>query len=111
MNYFLQQEIKSFSSEVKFIDIPHQAGSQEVFVRFANSKAAESFCGSDFRGKSSVITGKEEASYWEKIESCKDEKLKKEKRSSKQRGRDKLLKKAEQMGKHIHFDGQECDVE
>lgn len=85
-------------------------GSQEIFVRFASGKGAESFCESDFKGKLSILTGEEEGKYWEKIESCKDEKMKKEKRNNKQRGRDKLLKKAEQLGKHIHFDDEECDL-
>lgn len=99
-----QAEIKTFSSEIKFIDIPHPAGSQEVYVRFSDNKNAQTFCASNFnKGKLSVLEGNEEKSYWEKIENARESK---QKRSTvKQRGRDKLLKKAEkQVATHVRFD-------
>lgn len=53
-----------------------------------------------------LLEGDEEKQYWEKIERNKNVKHTKEKK--KQRGRTKLLKKADrELGKHIRFDDPE----
>ncbi|KAF2904007.1 hypothetical protein ILUMI_02178 [Ignelater luminosus] len=108
-NKKLKAEIKTFSSEIKYIDIPHPVGSQEIYVRFSDNKNAQTFCGSNFnKGRLCVLDGNEEKSYWEKIE---DARQSKQKRSAvKQRGRDKLLKKAEkQAATHVRFDNNDSE--
>lgn len=51
-----------------------------------------------------IVKGDEEHAYWEKISADRQDKVENKVRT-KQRGRDKLLKKAEkELGKHIKFD-------
>lgn len=85
------------------MDIPLPSGSDEVFIRFATSEAASEFCEKDFDGEKTILKGDEEKTYWEKIEN--DRTVKFKKLAKKQRGRDKLLKKAEkEAAKHLRFD-------
>ncbi|KAB0792205.1 hypothetical protein PPYR_14164 [Photinus pyralis] len=100
----LKEELKTNHSNVRYIDIPHAYGSLELYLRFDDSKNAREFCTSGFKdSKCDVLEGEEEQNYWQKIEESRSAKLKNDNR--KQRGRDKLLKKAEkQSAKHIRFE-------
>lgn len=99
----LKTEIKSASPEVQYVDVPLPAGSEEVFIRFNANEAAKTFCNKESYGEKVVIEGEEEKNYWEKIEN--DRIVKFKKLSKKQRGREKLLKKAEkESAKHLRFD-------
>lgn len=72
-------------------------------MRFATNESALKFLQSPFEAESTLLQGEEEKTYWDKINDNKNTKHAKEKR--KQRGRDKLLKRAErELGKHIRFD-------
>lgn len=85
------------------MDIPLPAGSEEIFVRFSNNKDAKDFCSKGSVGEKTVLEGDEEQTYWEKIQADRDSKF--SKNVKKQRGRDKLLKKAEkERAKHIKFE-------
>ncbi|XP_066148052.1 la-related protein 7 [Euwallacea fornicatus] len=99
----LKNELKAISSEVKYVDIPLPSGSEEVYVRFGTSEAANDFCKHDFEGEKTLLSGEDEKKYWEKIEA--DREVKFEKSRKKVRGRYKLLKRAEkELNKHIRFD-------
>nr|XP_023015015.1 la-related protein 7 [Leptinotarsa decemlineata] len=99
----LKNEIKAFSSEVKYVDVPLPAGSEEVFVRFSNSDSAREFTDQDFPGEKVVLHNDEEKVYWEKIQN--DRNVKFAKSTKKLRGRNKLLKKAEKnRAQHIKFE-------
>lgn len=100
----LKEELKMNYSNVQYIDIPHSYGSLELYLRFNDNKNAQEFCTSGFKdSKCGLLEGEEEQDYWQKIEESRSAKLKNDNR--KQRGRDKLLKRAEkQSGKHIRFD-------
>ncbi|KAL1516922.1 hypothetical protein ABEB36_000753 [Hypothenemus hampei] len=102
----LRNEIKALTSEVKYVDIPLPFGSEEVFVRLNNSQAAIDFCTLNLNGDKIILNGDEERNYWDKIEN--DRMVKFNKEAKKQRGRDKLLKKAEKLAtKHLRFDENE----
>lgn len=79
------------------MDVPN-VGSSEIFVRCSTKESALNFTNLEIAGKKEVLKGEEEAAYWKKINEDRDKKMKKVKK--KQRGRDKLLKKA----KHTKFD-------
>ncbi|ERL88996.1 la-related protein 7 [Dendroctonus ponderosae] len=99
----LKNDIKCVAPDVNYVDIPLPCGSEEVFIRFATSEAASEFCEKDFDGEKTILEGDEEKAYWEKIEN--DRTVKFKKLAKKQRGRDKLLKKAEkEAAKHLRFD-------
>ncbi|CAG9824166.1 unnamed protein product [Phaedon cochleariae] len=99
----LKNDIKSFSAEVKFVDIPLPSDSNEVFVRFSTHESAREFCSKEFMGEKSILEGEEESLYWEKVQN--DRSVKFAKNVKKQRGRDKLLKKAEkERANHIKFE-------
>ncbi|EFA00619.1 la-related protein 7 [Tribolium castaneum] len=93
----LKNEIKTSSADILYVDIPNP-GSENIYVRFNTTEGAKNFCSQESFGKKEVLTGQEESSYWEKIKTDREDKLNKAKK--KQRGRDKLLKKA----KHTKFD-------
>lgn len=80
-----------------FVDIPNP-GSDKVYVRFNSNENALNFCNQEHFGKKMLLAGEEEIAYWEKLQNDRETKFNKAKK--KQRGRDKLLKKA----KHIKFD-------
>ncbi|XP_043604311.1 la-related protein 7 [Bombus pyrosoma] len=98
----LKMELKNNSS-VKYIDI--EDGSCFAYVRCDTSEAAQAFIQkSDEERNMRILEGEEEKVYWDKILHDREEKLSK-KVKIKQRGRNKLLKKAEkELGKHIKFD-------
>ncbi|KAK4872785.1 hypothetical protein RN001_014814 [Aquatica leii] len=100
----LKDELKTNFPDVQYIDIPHTYGSQEIYIRFKDSTSADSFCTKNFKGNvCTVLEGDEENKYWQRIEESRNAKLRHANR--KQRGRDKLLKKAEkQSAQHIRFD-------
>lgn len=98
----LKMELKNNSS-VKYIDV--EDGSCFAYVRCDTSEAAQAFIQkSDEERNMRILEGEEEKTYWDKISHDREEKLSK-KVKIKQRGRNKLLKKAEkELGKHIKFD-------
>jgi hypothetical protein len=79
---------------------------QEVKIFMLDSKTTivlQIFCGQEFAGKKVVLTGDEEKAYLDKI--LKDRTIKCQKVHKKQRGRDKLLKKANKLiANHKRFD-------
>lgn len=86
---------------MEYIDI--QPGDQNGYFRFIDNESAKKFCESTFNGSKEILEGDSEKNYWEKIMEYRENKFKKE--GKKQRGRDKLLRKAEkELGKHIKFD-------
>lgn len=88
---------------VQYIDV--KEGVNCAYIRCNNIETAGNFFKkySDER-MLNILQGDEEKQYWEKMTHDRDEKLGKRVRG-KQRGRDKLLKKAEkELGKHIRFD-------
>ncbi|XP_060520486.1 la-related protein 7 [Cylas formicarius] len=98
----LKTEIKTLAPDLKYIDIP-KPGCQDWYVRFGDSEAAKEFCTKEFGEEKVVLTDQEEASYWEKIQG--DRTIKLEKQNKKQRGRDKLMRRAERESlKHIRFE-------
>lgn len=102
----MQNDLKAFSTEVKYVDIPLPCGSEEVFVRFSSSENASEFSKSEYAGEKTVLTGEEEEGYWEKIAT--DRQVKFQKANKKLRGREKLLKKAEkESAKHLRFEENE----
>ncbi|XP_043249301.1 la-related protein 7 [Colletes gigas] len=88
---------------IKYVDV--KEGSFLVYVRFDTSDAAQTFTQKSSEGQHpTILDGEEEKLYWNKITYDREEKLGK-KVKTKQRGRTKLLKKAEkELGKHIKFD-------
>lgn len=99
---FPQNEIKVLSPEIKYVDIPLPAGSEEVFVRFSNADSAKLFFEQDSIGVKMILDGDNEKKYWDKIQN--DRTVKISKTVKKQRGRDKLLKKAEKLRvQHLRF--------
>ncbi|XP_076278198.1 la related protein 7 [Lasioglossum baleicum] len=97
-----KMELKS-NNLVKYIDVSE--GSFIAFVRCDTTEGAQTFAQkSDEERHMTILEGKEERDYWDKISHDREEKLGKKIRP-KQRGRTKLLKKAEkELGKHIKFD-------
>ncbi|XP_046740182.1 la-related protein 7 [Diprion similis] len=88
---------------IKYIDVAE--GASEAFLRLDTNEAANALVLQSNEERSmSILQDKEETDYWVKMSKDRDEKLGKKIRV-KQRGRDKLLKKAEkELGKHIKFD-------
>ncbi|XP_054001194.1 la-related protein 7 [Hylaeus anthracinus] len=88
---------------VKYVDV--KEGSFLAYVRFETADAAQMFVQkSNEENHMTILDGEEEKLYWDKISCDREEKLSKTIKT-KQRGRNKLLKKAEkELGKHIKFD-------
>lgn len=100
----LKSEFKN-DTNVKYIDIHDESniihlrcdtaeGTNKIYEKYSEEKTM------------TILTGNEEQAYWDKMTRDRAEKFNKENRKkNKQRGRDKLLKKAEkELGKHIRFD-------
>lgn len=98
----LKMELKNNNS-IKYIDV--EDGSCLIYVRCETAEAAQTFTQKfDEEKHITILEGDEEKMYWDKILHDREEKLSK-KVKIKQRGRNKLLKKAEkELGKHIKFD-------
>ncbi|XP_047368970.1 la-related protein 7 [Vespa velutina] len=98
----LKAELKG-NNNIKYIDVSESAN--EVYVRCDTSESAQFFIQKSNKEKNMIILKDEdERIYWNKILQDREEKLSKKVRV-KQRGRSKLLKKAEkELGKHIKFD-------
>lgn len=98
----LKMELKTNSS-VKYIDV--EDGSCHAYIRCDTSENAQAFTQkSNEERHMTILEGEEEKMYWNKILHDREEKINK-KVKVKQRGRNKLLKKAEkELGKHIKFD-------
>ncbi|XP_014616882.1 PREDICTED: la-related protein 7 [Polistes canadensis] len=98
----LKAELKGNNS-IKYIDVSE--GASEVYVRCDTPESAQSFVQkSNKENNMVVLKDDDERIYWDKILQDREEKLGKKVRV-KQRGRSKLLKKAEkELGKHIIFD-------
>lgn len=83
--------------------VDSQIGSNTIFIRFSDEESAKNFLNSKYDGECSLLQGDEEKEYWDKIQ--KDRESKMNKNQQKQRGRDKLLKRAEKhLVKHVKFD-------
>ncbi|XP_044013543.1 la-related protein 7-like [Aphidius gifuensis] len=104
-------DAKSLKSEfrndtnVKYIDI--HDGTNIIYVRCDTPEGTNKFVEKYSDEKTvTVLTGDEEKLYWDKMNKDRAQKFeKKNRKENKQRGRDKLLKKAEkELGKHIRFD-------
>ncbi|XP_058788956.1 la-related protein 7 [Phymastichus coffea] len=91
------------NNHVKYIDV--KEGSNKAFIRCDSSQSAREISEKTTNERQFIVlTGEEDKSYWDKITRDREEKIGKKVRV-KQRGRDKLLKKAEkELGKHIKFD-------
>ncbi|XP_017769733.1 PREDICTED: la-related protein 7 [Nicrophorus vespilloides] len=99
-----KNDLKSGCSDIQFVDIPTTLNNDTAYLRFLTNENAKQFCSSFSTGETSLLEGDEEKIYWEKILSSRESKFKKD-TAKKQRGRDKLLKKAEkELGKHIRFE-------
>ncbi|XP_012286644.1 la-related protein 7 [Orussus abietinus] len=100
---------KSFKAElrnsgnIKYIDVPE--GATAAFIRCDSAESALALAQKSAKARSAtILQGEEETNYWDKILKDRAEKLGKKIRP-KQRGREKVLKKAEkELGKHIKFD-------
>ncbi|KAJ8974616.1 hypothetical protein NQ317_019361 [Molorchus minor] len=102
----LKNDISTISPDVKYVDIPLTAGGEEVYVRFSNCECAKDFCSQEFIGERTILKNEEEKDYWDKIQMSRVVKFTKS--AKKQRGRDKLLKKAEkERAKHLRFEENE----
>lgn len=98
----LKSEIKSLYHDVQYVDIPQITSGNEIFLRFSNSESASNFCKSEFNGEKNVLKGTEEECYLKKIEEDRNKKFCKERK--KERGKDKLLRKAQnEFAKHKKF--------
>lgn len=97
-----KMELKG-NSAIKYIDV--EEGSFHAYIRCDTPEAAQALVQkSDDERQMTILQDKEERMYWDKISQDRADKLGKKVRV-KQRGRDKLLKKAEkELGKHIKFD-------
>lgn len=101
----LKTDLRSQTTGIKYVDLPHEVGNTEIYVRFSESEQATSFLSSGLShfGEGCMLDGDDEQVYWSKIKEDRQYKLKKG--QTKGRGREKLLKKAErELGKHIRFD-------
>ncbi|XP_011159639.2 la-related protein 7 [Solenopsis invicta] len=97
-----KMELKDNNS-VKYIDVT--ADSCEAYVRCDTAETAQAFIQKSYEGRRlTILEGDEEKLYWDKMAKDRMEKLSKKGRV-KQRGRNKLLKRAEkELGKCIKFD-------
>ncbi|KAK9507729.1 hypothetical protein O3M35_007517 [Rhynocoris fuscipes] len=101
-------ELKSKCENIKYIDV--KEGSFMAFVRLSNPEIASEFCEKSIGDSMEILKGAEELNYWDKVEKERQLKLSKPAAKVKQRGREKILKKAEKvLGKHITF-GDEAET-
>lgn len=101
----LQADLKNCAEGVQYVDLSKNP-SEPVYLRFTDNEGAKQFVSGAFKGEKSLLEGAQEKEYWDKIKS--DMELKTSKDKKKQRGRTKLLKRAErELGKHIRFDDSE----
>ncbi|XP_021942889.1 la-related protein 7 isoform X3 [Zootermopsis nevadensis] len=88
--------------EVEYVDVI--MGSNEAFLRCSTPTAAEMLVSNAPWQQVAILKGEDEAQYWNKMFRDREQKLSSNIRV-KQRGRDKILKRAEkELGKHIRFD-------
>ncbi|KAF7271039.1 hypothetical protein GWI33_016005 [Rhynchophorus ferrugineus] len=99
----LKSEVRLLSPDIKYVDIPYSPENDEVYLRFGCCNSAKDFCTKDFMGQKVILAAEEEELYWAKINNDRSSKF--QKLSKKQRGRDKILKKADKESvKHLRFD-------
>lgn len=91
------------NNSVKYIDVTHS--SCEAYIRCDTAEAAQLFVQKSYEGRIlTILKDDDEKLYWDKIARDREEQLNR-KGKVKQRGRDKLLKRAEKkLGKCIKFD-------
>lgn len=88
--------------EIKYVDATE--GSMDVYVRTSSPDIAQQVLATKHWPNMELLQGEEEESYWKKIVENKEKKFIKNCKSN-QRGRDKLLKRAEKLhGKYVGFD-------
>lgn len=89
--------------EVKHIDATE--GCLEAFVRFENPEGAKKFTECALAAQMSVLEGEAHQLYFEKAAFNRSAKFIRAAAKPRKRGRDRLLRKAEQeLGKHIRFE-------
>lgn len=101
----LKSAANSDATDIQYIDV--KEGDNYVYIRCDTASAAVKLLEKYYEDKTSIIlTGDEEKNYWNKMYKDREHKLMMGKKNRvKQRGRNKLLKKAEkELGKHIRFD-------
>ncbi|XP_014262400.1 la-related protein 7 [Cimex lectularius] len=95
-----KDEINVVSSAVKYVDV--KEGAMTVYVRLKTEEDTRKFCEDAPWQEVEILKGEEELEYWKRIQKDREEKLNKPK--VKQRGKEKLFKKAEKvLGHHITF--------
>lgn len=88
--------------DVEYVDVV--MGSSEAFLRCSTPAAAQQLVSSTPWQQVEILKGDAESQYWNKMISDREQKFANNIRS-KQRGRDKILRRAErELGKHIRFD-------
>lgn len=102
-------DVKSFKNEVKshegveYVDV--NDGAFMAFVRCRDSGISKQLNSKKLGTSSTILSGEEEKNYWEKILKDRHEKMTNKSLRANQKGRTKLLKKAEKaLGKRIRFD-------
>ncbi|KAG1695310.1 Suppressor of SWI4 1 [Nymphon striatum] len=106
-------DVKIFKNEVKkvvdvaFIEI---AANPTIYIRCHDEESAKKLMeqkdGIPEAKDVYILQGDEEKCYWKKIEADREEKLSSKKKSTRMRGFQRVIKKAEIAAKHIQFD--EC---
>ncbi|XP_046393000.1 la-related protein 7 isoform X2 [Ischnura elegans] len=99
-----KEEVKNLpkSDSVAYIDVKDAASA--AYIRCHSAEAAKELIKDIPWEDRSVLEGSEEKEYWDKIMKDRAEKIDKKIRVN-QRGRDKILRKAENlMGKHLRYD-------
>lgn len=88
--------------EIKYVDV--KESSTDVYLRTSTPEVAQQVLATKHWPNMELLQGEEEEAYWKKIVENREKKLVKNCKPN-QRGRDKLLKRAEKLhGKYIGFD-------
>ncbi|VEN55461.1 unnamed protein product [Callosobruchus maculatus] len=108
----IKSEMRATSPNIKFVDVPNAVENNEVYLRFSDSECAKKYVSEQNNEDRQfvILEGDEEKRYWHKLKEDRErfEEKKSGQRRRKQRGRDKLIKRAEkEAAKHIFFEGKE----
>jgi len=114
----LKKKVRSaFLFPVTYVDA--DVGKSEYHVRCSDEEQAKKLAGVTCLGNASILTGDEEASYWERIQKQRREKRNKstaavdveETKKKKVRGRERHRARAEEMkNSHTYFGGDDDDT-
>lgn len=87
--------------EIKYVEVTE--GREDVYLRTSSPEIAQQVLATKHWPNMELLQGEQEEAYWEKINKNKEKKFIKNNKSN-QRGRDKLLKRAEKLhGKYINI--------